>query len=88
MARKSYIFAHLYRHYRDHKGYMNHYLVRHQQTQNALPPLAAELGALECLYWQALGCDELLLAKKIARTIKAVPANLLREVRCSVNVSK
>lgn len=88
MPKKSHMFAHLYRHFRDHKGYMTHYLAQHQQTQNALPPLAAELGALECLYWQALGGDELLLAKKIARTIKAVPANLLREVHCSVSVSK
>lgn len=68
---KSFYFAHLLRHARANRADV---LVRMRQYQKdpselRLVRLAASLGSLECLYWQALGCDEVLLAKKIARTL-------------------
>lgn len=69
---KSPLFCHLLKHARAHRAALVIALARYQ---NAPSPAHAEVacaafGALDCLYWQALGCDELLLAKKIARTLR------------------
>ncbi|WP_338725835.1 hypothetical protein V8687_19450 [Shewanella baltica] len=72
MAKKSHLFAHLLKHFRAHHAEL---LVRFREhhedpTELSLMRLTEAFGALDCLYWQSLGCGEVLLAKKIARTIK------------------
>lgn len=98
MPKKSHMFAHLFQHFCAHKADMLIHLAQYQQLSSplTLTPLAASLGALECLYWQALGCGEVLLAKKIARTVNKAPTRSLAAqgypclalVRRSVSVSK
>lgn len=72
MAKKSHLFTHLLRHFRSHRAdLVARFRLHHEDpTELSLIRLAEVFGALDCLYWQALGCDEVLLAKKIARTIK------------------
>ncbi len=72
MARKSHLFAHLLRHFRSRREDLLTLFRQHHEdpTELSLIRLAEVFGALDCLYWQSLGCGEVLLAKKIARTIK------------------
>ncbi|MGI2025564.1 hypothetical protein [Shewanella glacialipiscicola] len=72
MAKKSHLFAHLLKHFRAyHAELLVRFRERHEDpTEQSLIRLTQVFGALDCLYWQALGCGEVLLAKKIARTIK------------------
>lgn len=72
MARKSHLFAHLLRHFRSRREDLLTLFRQHHEDPNELSliRLAEVFGALDCLYWQSLGCGEVLLAKKIARTIK------------------
>lgn len=69
---KSHLFAHLLRHFRSRReDLLTRFRQHHEDpTELSLIRLSEVFGALDCLYWQALGCDEVLLAKKIARTIK------------------
>jgi len=71
---KSAAFQHLLNHYRSNKQY----LITEIQTlidndnlidNTNLMKIAKYFGALDCLYWQALGMGELNLAKGIRRTI-------------------
>lgn len=57
-------FRHLLNHYRSHK--LN--LLLKATTGDSIK-IALALGALDCLYWQALGNDLINLAKGINRTI-------------------
>ncbi|ADT95079.1 hypothetical protein [Shewanella baltica] len=84
MARKSHRFAHLLQHFRANRVDLLTRLRQYQEdpTELSLARLAAVLGALECLYWQALGCDEVLLAKKIARTTEASAAYTTDAIGC------
>ena len=72
MAKKSHLFAHLLKHFRaHHTELLVRFRERHEDpTEQSLIRLTQVFGALDCLYWQSLGCGEVLLAKKIARTIK------------------
>lgn len=72
MAKKSHLFAHLLRHFRSRREDLLTLFRQHHEdpTELSLIKLAEVFGALDCLYWQSLGCGEVLLAKKIARTIK------------------
>lgn len=69
---KSHLFAHLLRHFRSRReDLQTRFRENHEDpTELSLIRLAEVFGALDCLYWQSLGCGEVLLAKKIARTIK------------------
>lgn len=57
-------FRHLLNHYRSHKSNLRLKAASGDKVQIALA-----LGALDCLYWQALGNDLINLAKGINRTI-------------------
>ncbi|AVV81926.1 hypothetical protein [Shewanella putrefaciens] len=57
-------FRHLLNHYRSHKANLRLKAASGDKVQIALA-----LGALDCLYWQALGNDLINLAKGINRTI-------------------
>ncbi|MGI2067877.1 hypothetical protein [Shewanella sp. MF08487] len=57
-------FRHLLNHYRSHKLS----LLLKAKTGNSIK-IALALGALDCLYWQALGNGQTNLAKGINRTI-------------------
>ena len=57
-------FHHLLNHYRSHKLS----LLLKAKTGNSIK-IALALGALDCLYWQALGNGLTNLAKGISRTI-------------------
>ena len=57
-------FKHLLGHYRSHKSSMHSRINKGDNIQ-----IAAVLGALDCLYWQALGNGLTNLAKGINRTI-------------------
>jgi hypothetical protein len=61
---KSAVFQHLIKHYRTHKKAMALELTAGKQHN-----IATALGALDCLYWQALGNGLTNLAKGIGRTI-------------------
>lgn len=61
-------FRHLLRHYRAYK--LRFLTALRQPTQNPIQ-IAYILGAIECLYFQALGNGELNLAKGIVRFVDA-----------------
>ena len=70
---KSAEFLHLLKHYRHHKAMLRHAMVIHriERTIGSALDMAAEHGALECLYYQAHGKGLINLAKGIRRTMKA-----------------
>ncbi|MGL4711541.1 MAG: hypothetical protein ACRCWP_02975 [Shewanella sp.] len=72
---KSTMFAHLIRHSRHHRDDLFIALSRHKESQSKFSEgkVTAAIGALGCLYWQALGSGEILLASKIARTLEWTP---------------
>jgi hypothetical protein len=88
MAKKSHRFVHLLKHFRANRADLLIRLREYQEdpSQLSLARLAAALGALECLYWQALGCDEVLLAKKIARTIEQATVYTADAVGCITSI--
>jgi hypothetical protein len=65
---KKAVFRHLLRHYRVYK--LRFLSALREPTQNPIQ-IACNLGAIECLYFQALGNGELNLAKGIVRFIEA-----------------
>ncbi len=75
---KSFQFAHLLKHARHRyqcalRGLK--FQLNDPCSGNALT-LAAEIGALNCLYYQALGCEEVLLAKSIHRRLNRIDLGL------------
>ncbi|MEC4729158.1 hypothetical protein HWQ46_27060, partial [Shewanella sp. D64] len=69
-------FNHLLKHYRHHKVMLRHAMVidRVERSTDSALGMAAERGALDCLYYQAHGKGLINLAKGIRRTIEKVKA--------------
>lgn len=88
MAKKSHRFAHLLQHFRANRADLLIRLRQYQEdpTELTLARLAAVIGALDCLYWQALGCDEVLLAKKIARTTEEAATYIADAIGCITSI--
>ncbi|MCL1127515.1 hypothetical protein [Shewanella surugensis] len=73
--KRSPAYLHLQRHFRSYKTT----LIKHSQSSSFSRPvemrLSNQIGALECLYWQALGNGERLLAQGIRRFIEKAKAH-------------
>jgi hypothetical protein len=72
-------FKHLLAHYRAHKNSLivdvKAIIKNDNLVDNAMViAIARHVGALHCLYWQALGNGEVNLAKGISRTISKAKA--------------
>ena len=65
MIKKNAAYQHLLKHFRSYKVD----LIANINKGNTIN-LAMNIGALECLYWQALGNDLLTLAKGIKRFVQ------------------
>ncbi len=75
---KSFQFAHLLKHTRHHLHQAElafQQLMQTHETKDSLR-LTSCIGALDCLYYQALGCEEVLLAKSIHRRLNRIDLGL------------
>ena len=68
---KSAVFHHLLNHYRSNKQLLGFAIECHQicPDQGSVVDIAKNIGALNCLYWQAMGHGLVNLAKGIRRTL-------------------